>query len=220
MRVVRLNGELGKKYGRVHRLDVQTPAEAVRALIANFPGLHRDLALSQERGVGYKCVVDREQITEDRLVYPISRSFSITPVVVGAGKIGQIIFGTILLGFALAATGGLAGIGIAGLSGATMGAGIGFMGLTYGSIAFMGAGLILGGIAQILTPTPKAKEAKKEENPYFSGAVNTTEQGVAVPIGYGRCIVGSALISANITTQDNSPLTAPSDYVIGGFNIP
>lgn len=221
MRVVRLNGELGKKYGRVHKLDVSTPAEAIRALIANHPGLQQDLATSHQRGVAYKCVADREQVGEDLLTYPMSRSFSITPVVAGAGKIGSIILGVALLGIALAATGGLAGIGIAGSAGATMSTGIGFLGLTYGNIAFMGVALVLGGVAQMLAPTPKAPDSpEKKENPYFNGAVNATQQGVSVPVGYGRAIVGSAVISAGITVEE--PITQFNygyDYMIGGYNI-
>lgn len=227
MRVVRLNGELGKKYGRVHKLDVRTPAEAVRALISNFPGLQQDLATSHQRGVGYKCVVDRAQVGEDELSYPMSQSFSITPVIGGAGKLGSIILGVALLGVALVATGGLAGIGISGFGGAaagtaaTMSTGIGFLGLTYGNIAFLGAALILGGVAQMLAPTPKAAEAaKREENPYFDGAVNSTSQGVPVPVGYGRCIVGSAVISASITTEEVYPFFDGYDYFLGGYAIP
>lgn len=226
MRVIRLNGELGKKYGRVHKLDVNTPAEAVRALIANHPGLQQDLATSHERGVAYKCVVDREQVGEELLTYPMSRTFSITPVVTGAGKAFNFIVGIALLGVALAATGGLAGIGIAGFGGAAggaaaMGTSIGFLGLTYGNIAFLGAALILGGVAQMLAPTPKAPDSpEKKENPYFNGPVNATQQGVSVPVGYGRAIVGSAVISAGITVEEQSPITYGYDYMIGGYNIP
>lgn len=226
MRVVRLNGDLGKKYGRIHKLDVSTPAEAVRALIANYPSFHQDLASSHERGVAYKCVVDRELANEEILTYPMSRSFSITPVVSGAGKIGSIILGVAILGIALAATGGLAGIGISGFGGgfglsATMATSIGFAGLTYGSVAFLGAALILGGVAQMLAPTPKAgSRAETKENPYFNGAENTTQQGVPVPIGYGRAIVGSALISANITVEQQSQFGYGYDYYYGGYNLP
>ena len=36
----------------------------------------------------------------------------------------------------------------------------------------------------------------------FSGPVNTTAQGQPVPVGYGRLIVGGAVISAGITTEE------------------
>jgi len=44
----------------------------------------------------------------------------------------------------------------------------------------------------------------------FNGAVNTTAQGHPVPVGYGRMIVGSAVISAGIDVDeipvDESPV--------------
>lgn len=221
MRVVRLNGDLGKKYGRVHKLDVSTPAEAVRALIANYPGLQQDLASSHDRGVAYKCIVDREQISEDVLTYPMSKSFSITPVVAGAGKIGSIILGVALIAAAIAFAPAAVGATATTAASGGMAAGIGFLGLTYGNIAFLGAALILGGVAQMLAPTPKAgSSAEKNENPYFNGAVNTSQQGVPVPIGYGRAIVGSALISAAITVEQQSQFGYGYDYWFGGYNLP
>ena len=224
MRLVRLNGELGKKYGRVHKLDVRTPAEAVRALCANYPELQTDLATSTDRGVGYKCVLDKERIDETALMSPMSQSFSMTPVVTGAGKVGSIILGVALLGVALAATGGLAGIGVSGFGGlfgstAAFGTSVGFLGLTYGSIAWMGVALTLGGIAQMLAPTPKMSNttAEKKENPYFDGPVNVTAQGGPVPVGYGRMIVGSAVISAAVTVEQAPDLTTPFDFRMNGF---
>lgn len=211
MRVVRLNGELGKKYGRVHKLDVRTPAEAVRALIANFPGFQQDLAASHEKGVGYKCIVDREAVGEDQLSYPMSKSFSITPVVMGAGKVLSIIAGVVLIAAAIAFP------GITPVFSA--------FGTTFAfssSAAFLlGGALILGGVAQMLAPTPKTNDGKTNENPYFNGPVNTVQQGVPVPVGYGRAIVGSAVISASITTQENVYYNfGDYDFYIGGFNIP
>lgn len=209
MRVIRLNGELGKKYGRVHKLDVRTPAEAIRALFSNFPEMERDLITSSERGLGYRCIVDRERVDEDGLTLPMSKSFSITPVVTGGGKVVGIILGVALIGVALVATGGLAGVGIAGFGGAAGGAAtfatsIGFAGITYGSVALMGAALVLGGIAQLLAPVPKMQEQKRDENRYFNGPANVALQGAAVPVGYGRCVVGSVLVSAGITVIDEN----------------
>jgi predicted phage tail protein len=65
--------------------------------------------------------------------------------------------------------------------------------------------LLLGGIAQLLTPTPKATQgADGQDDPRksysFSGIQNTSRQGVPVPIVYGETIVGSVVISAGIDT--------------------
>lgn len=43
LREVHLHGMLGKKYGQVFRFAVRTPAEAFRALFANFPKMREDI---------------------------------------------------------------------------------------------------------------------------------------------------------------------------------
>lgn len=40
---IRLYGALGARFGRVHKLAVQTSAEAVKALCINFDGLEQYL---------------------------------------------------------------------------------------------------------------------------------------------------------------------------------
>ncbi len=217
MRTVRLNGALGKKYGRIHKLAVSTPAEAVRALCANYPEFYGDLSKSHEHGIAYKCILDRERVGDNALSHPISKSFSITPVVVGAGKIGTIILGIALIATAFM-TFGLSTIGAVGATMATTS--IGFVGLTYANIAWLGVAITLSGISQLLAPTiKKPTSGTIDQNNYFNGAVNSTAQGIPVPIGYGRLIIGSAVISAAITVEDRAQFTYAYDAPMGGFNI-
>jgi predicted phage tail protein len=79
-----------------------------------------------------------------------------------------------------------------------------------GSMASMamnfGASLVLGGIAQMLAPTPKTPETKESVQNYaFNGATNTTRQGVAIPICYGQLMVGGAVISSGVSPEDYTP---------------
>lgn len=208
MRIVRLNGELGKKYGRVHKLDVRTPGEAVRALCANFPELHADLLSSGERGIAYKCVTDKEVIEEGALSHPFSQSFSITPIVAGAGKALTIILGVALIVAAIAMP---AFIPVFSVGGTTFGFGA-------SATLMLGVAVTLGGIAQLLAPTPKINDpSQKNENAFFDGATNTTAQGAAVPVGYGRMIVGSAVISAAITVEQAPDPFSLYDFQMMGF---
>ncbi len=50
MMLVLLYGELGRRFGRVHRFDIRTPAEAVRALSANHKGFRAHLIAHSEPG--------------------------------------------------------------------------------------------------------------------------------------------------------------------------
>jgi predicted phage tail protein len=63
-----------------------------------------------------------------------------------------------------------------------------------------GIGLVLGGVAQLLTPTPKISqdEGDPRKSFSFSGIQNTNRAGVPVPVVYGETLVGSVVISAGI----------------------
>lgn len=222
MRTVRLNGALGKKYGRIHKLAVKTPAEAVRALCANYPEFYNDLAKSHEKGVAYKCILDKERVGEDALAYPISRSFSITPVVAGAGKVGTIILGIALIATAFLTFGASLAVPAMAGFGAMTTTGIGFLGLTYANIAWLGVAITLSGVSQLLSPSVKQTQqsGQQEQNNYFNGPVNATAQGIAVPVGYGRMIVGSAVISAAITVEDKPIGYDGSGNIINPYDLP
>jgi predicted phage tail protein len=78
--------------------------------------------------------------------------------------------------------------------------------LSQSTLYSVGTAMILGGVSQMIAPTPKAAEPYEppENKPSYSfnGAVNTTAQGHPVPVGYGRLIVGSAVISAGIDVDE------------------
>jgi len=96
-----------------------------------------------------------------------------------------------------------AGTAFAGMGAAFSGAAAGF-----GSTALfsIGASLVLGGVAQLISPVPAIPTGKdSEQDPRktysFSGIQQTSRQGIPVPIVYGETIVGSIVISAGIDTE-------------------
>lgn len=198
MKTIILLGELGKRYGRKHMLDVKSPAEAVRALCANFKDLAAFVSASADRNVGYRVLNMRDEVAQEELHNPASRRITIAPVIAGAGG----FFGKLLLGAALIAAAFLTG----GASIAATGFLVGGITTTFwGGIAFgVGVSMALGGVAQLLAPQPKSSGPNEEQQPsyVFNGAVNTSAQGQPVPVGYGRMIVGSAVISAGISVED------------------
>ena len=171
-------------------------AEAVRALCANFPGFERELVASGERGVGYRVLAGRDALSLERLHEPSGQQrITIAPVVSGAGGNG---LGQILLGAALIAVSWWNPMGWAAAGSF----------LSQATLYSVGTSMILGGVAQIIAPTAKAQDPSKqpENQPsyVFNGAVNTTAQGHPVPVGYGRLIVGSAVISAGIDVDETA----------------
>lgn len=197
MKTIVLLGELGKRYGRRHQLDVSSPAEAIRAMCANFKDFAAFVSASADRNVGYRVITGREDLSADDLHQPAGRTITVAPVIGGAGgAIGKIILGAALIA---------AAIFVPGLAAVTL-----FGTTTLATVAFsVGVSLALGGVAQMLAPTPTAlssgvKDSQTEASYVFNGATNTSAQGQAVPVGYGRMIVGSAVISAGINVEDYS----------------
>ncbi len=208
MKVVKVYGELKKRIGQGRlELDVATPAEAIRALCANFPGLQKWIIDSEQDGVAYKVKVGKEQVGEDNLEtlhYPWSERevFSITPVLMGAGKggWGKVLIGGLLIGAAvltggasIAFTGGMFGA-TAGLTGAALAKATAFA-----AIGNFGIYMGLSGIGELLSPAPPVpEEAETLTNYAFSGVANVARVGTPVPIAYGRLFVGSSIISSGL----------------------
>jgi predicted phage tail protein len=191
LRKIKLYGALAKFIGqRVLEADVTTAAEAVRFLLANWPELEAHM-----NDQHYRVSIGTYDLIAEELHDPAGAApISFVPVVAGAGATGRIILGALLIIGAFF-TGG-ATIGLLGLAAPVAVSSV---------LLFAGATLLLGGVAQLLTPTPKATQgADGQDDPRksysFSGIQNTSRQGVPVPIVYGETVVGSVVISAGIDT--------------------
>lgn len=186
MRTVRLYGVLGQRFGRSHRFDVRTPAEAVRALCANFKGFRAAIAELHVR-----VLVGGKAQSLNNVHHPLSADMSIVPTVAGSGGFGRILLGAALIGVSF----------IPGLQ-APLLSGFSF---SISSIASsVGWSLALGGVSQLLFSPPKPKISERPQNKpsyVFDGAVNTTGQGNAVPVLYGRGRIGSQVISAGLSVE-------------------
>jgi predicted phage tail protein len=192
LRKIKLYGKLAKFIGhRVLEADVATAAEAVRFLLANWPDLESHMSDQH-----YRVSIGTYDLELEELHHPAGAApISFVPVVAGAGAVGRILAGIAIIAFAIVTAG--AGL-IAGL-------GLGFGASTAISIGLVGLSLVVGGVAQLLTPTPKvAQGADNQDDPRksysFSGIQNTSRAGTPVPIVYGETVVGSVVISAGIDT--------------------
>jgi predicted phage tail protein len=186
LRKIRLYGKLAKFIGhRVLEADVATAAEAVRFLVTNWPELEKHMADQY-----YRVSIGKYDLLAEELHDPAGQQdIKIVPVMAGAGALGRIIVGIALIAFSLL----LPGVGAA-IGGALM-----------TKIGLIGGALVLGGVAQLLTPTPKIPTGPDTQNDprksySFSGIQNTSRQGTPVPIVYGETVVGSVVISAGIDT--------------------
>ena len=187
---VKLYGELAEFIGHKElEAVINSPADAIRFLLCNFPGLEAHMADRH-----YKVLTNTYEISEEEIHYPIGKSdISIVPVITGAGGVGRTLAGIALIGLALAMPGG------------------GFAAFKAGKAKFfasmamnLGVGLTLMGVSELLFPLPKPKEFSNEEDPRisfsFSGVQNTSRAGTSIPLCYGEILTGSVVISAGIST--------------------
>ena len=223
---IRLYGPLAKFIGqRKFLAEISSAGEAIRMLLVNFPGLERHMADQY-----YKVIVDSHESDLDEIHYPASQTIKIVPVLGGAGGgTGKILAGVALVAFAIVAgpaAGGFLGLGASafGTAATATTAATGFV-LGAGAAAVIGSvgvALILGGVSQLLSPTPQlaqigpasqslggsrtttteGTEMDPQESYSFSGIQNTSRQGTPVPVVYGETIVGSVVISAGIDVDD------------------
>ncbi|QLB45341.1 tail assembly protein [Mannheimia pernigra] len=180
-------------------MDVKDTAEAIRALCSQLTGLRETL-----RDGIYKVRIGKQYLDasalEKGLFYCLKKGQAIhfSPVIQGAKRAGvfNVVLGAALIGasFFIPAAGLLGGL------------------ITKGMVIGVGASMLLGGVAQMLTRMPKAlnmgNEKEKESSTAFSNLNNLVAQGKPVPLAYGLIRTGSLVISQGVETmtiKENQP---------------
>lgn len=209
LKTIRLYGDLGRRFGRVHHLAVKNVAEAVRALSILHHGFEAYLMNAKDRGVEFAVRVGKSIVDKDGLLNPVGADdIRIAPIYKGSKRgVLQTVVGVFMVVIGYVITG--LSFGLAAPLGSAM--------------IKMGVGMIAGGIIQMLTPVPKtdARDRKDDRTSYvFNGPVNVQSQGASVPVLYGELIIGSVVISAGISTADNYVTGVPNTPGPGGPGSP
>lgn len=210
MTVIVLHGDLRRQFGGPFPMDVATPGEAVRALCSQLRGFRRRLQEGAFRLVrragGRRRDVDLSMLD---MTLGDGQSFHVVPVLAGS-KSGA---GKAILGIAIVAAAFVFAPAVVGALGPTMGMAttafsVAGFGVTFSQIAGFGAMMALGGVAQMLSPTPKVSSgsgggrAEANASFIFNGPLNAIEQGNPVPLVYGRFHAGSVLVSSSMTAEN------------------
>ena len=186
LKTIHLHGVLKERFGEFFELSVSSCREATHALGCMIPDFKLFMLQAEQNGMRFAIFVDDRNISEDEIEDATGASvIHIVPKIMGAGgdAMGwlQVIGGAILVGV---------GVFVPGMQWA-IGAGVGMM---------------VGGAASLLMPTPKMDGSQDEDgnraNYGFGGAVTTVAQGNPVPILYGRRYIGGFICSAGIYTED------------------
>lgn len=201
MRDVFLYGVAGRVAGRRHfRLDVTTPAEAVRALLMLRPALKRTIREGLWRVVvgppRLRYAVAAEHLLMNAGQQPIHLVPATPPRGGGSGKaFGAIIVGVLLIGAAIAFP-------------ATIGAAAALVGMTQGSVVLLGASMVLTGMMGLLAQPPQPDQATDQARPddrpsfLFNGVTNNSQQGGPVPLIFGTHLTGSVVVNAGLNAED------------------
>lgn len=203
MREIILHGELAELVGADRlELAVESPGEAVRALVLQVPGARDVFAgadwrvLEGERELDWIALGVRSQR---------GRRIEFVPELSGAasskGKSTGKIVGGVLLLLAGVLLGPL-GLPLLGIIPELTAAGAFFIG-------GLGAALAVSGISALLAPTPtmdymQPEPADARQSALFQGVSNLTGSGHPLPLVYGRVRTGSVTASSRIVTSDLS----------------
>lgn len=179
-----LDGQLGKLFGKEWNLAASTPNQALSLIEANQPGIMGWIRSNREKYANYRVTITdhkgkKVDLSKDdyALRREQPRTIRFTPIVTGSSGAAKVVVGAILLVVSYF----VPPLGV--------------------YLAPMGISLMIGGLVEILSPQPKSESNTTDDGTsyYFNGPVNTTAQGVPVPLVYGRCLVGSQSVSADIT---------------------
>lgn len=190
LKTIKLYGILGKKFGKLFKLDVVSTREVMRALSAQIPGFEKFMLHAHEQGLGFAVFQDKRNISEQEIDMTTDAAvIKIVPKVIGAGGdngVLQVVLGVVLV--------------VAGYFtfGATSPYGMALIGA--------GVGMAIGGITQMLMPTVDTTQDNNQDgnraNKGFGGAVTTVAQGNPVPVLRGRREIGGFIASAGQYPED------------------
>lgn len=189
---IRLYGEMGARFGRVHHLAVDSCAEAISALSAILPGFDQYMRDSQSRGLTFAPFIGKRNIGFNEMSQPIpdGEEFRIAQIIIGNKKGG--LFQTIL-GAAMIVAGVVASFIPGGQAVSPY-------------LVAAGISTAAGGVMQMLSPQSigmKIREDDANAPSYaFGQPVNTTAQGNIVGVLYGEREIGGAIISAGIIANE------------------
>lgn len=228
--VVRLLGDLGERYGAEHAFyNLRTPADAIKLLSINYPEFKAELITAHEKGIGYRVLQAGVDLNFDELQLPIGQNdLIITPVLVGEESAGKIFagIGLIAVSFLLPGAGLFGTFSFSGAAAATTAAGVATSATLAGTaLSAIGASMILGGVTEMLSPQPDLggfggvgtrddlratrpesvnRGADGQQSYAYLGAQNTVGVGATIPVAYGKVLIGSHVISADVDVADES----------------
>jgi predicted phage tail protein len=202
MITVFLYGSLGKEFGAEFRLNVRSAHQAVRLLDVNFGGRVTRFMRHRKFHVVRGADLDGRELTPEQVNLGSQEDLHVLPVGCGAAVnkgLLSVILGTVLIAGAIIASGGTLAAPLASLAAIEAGS-------TYAIVASVGISMVLGGIMQLVSPLfasdyPGRDDSQDQKSGFLSPPTNSQQQGMPVPLVYGRCRCGTVLVSAGVSSE-------------------
>ena len=191
-RTIYLQGKMGELFGDVWNLNAATVAECMHGIDCQREGkLKQYLMDCTEKGIKFTVQRGKELLDYDNLQMDLGEDdLIISPVPAGSGnKLLKVIVGFALMVVAAAVMAGLMLTGLGPIAALAVGIAVGMV----------GSALLNSGVAEYMAPK---KPGEKGDAFLFDGPVNTTKQGIPVPLAYGQLLVGGATISFGFTDTE------------------
>lgn len=196
LKVIKLSGSLGRRFGVFHKMAVDSYPEAIRALSSQVEGFKDYMQSEVGSRMKYAVFVDGKNVGQhDEKSWKCAREVRIVPVPTGSksGGLFNVVFGAVIMATAFI----------------TGGASLAAMGAFASSAFMMGGAIALGGVMQMISPQQggmklQSQSAENKPSYAFGGAVNTTAAGYPVPLPYGCRTVGGAIWSAGSYAEDKA----------------
>jgi predicted phage tail protein len=229
---VRLLDRLGEEYGEEHvYYNLRSPADAIKMLCINRPKFYEELLTAHKNGIFYRVTQSGADMEYNELQLTLgSKDLYIIPVIGGSGgTTGKILVGVGLI----AASFLLPGAGLFGATsifGAT--AGTGLLTAAGSALSAVGASLVLGSVADMISPQPQLPnlsgparmqgtgESVRGSGPAgvtratsgaksyaYTGASSGSGVGATVPVAFGKVLAGSHLLSLDISASVEGTVT-------------
>lgn len=185
MTTVKLGGRLGQEFGQVWHLDIDRPSEAIRAIEANKPGFVKRIQELSDMGLVFRLRLNKRAIDDTEFdARHGGQTVTLMPIVRGSGATGRFIVGAVIT----------------------------VVGAMYGNqyAVQIGASLMIGGVVEMLSPQQKIGTSSTNNalSSYsFGSSANVAGQGYAIPVGYGRMLVGSIAVAAGIYAENMGSYT-------------
>ena len=186
-----LHGEIAKIFGNFFKLKVSNAFSALKGIDANKKGFFQKISSLSKNGIYYAIIVDNEEIkNQNQLIEKkFIKSIHIIPIIYGSGEF-------IAAGIGLVAAGSLtvAGQIVAGLVNMAISLGVSFL---MNALMKQAAPPSMG-VQNIAVGGATAAIESAGKSYVFSNNINSSEQGSAIPVGYGKIKTSSSVIFSSV----------------------